>query len=154
MAECYSFSARKRNSDAEMTEAVKNTKRGRELFTDRDLKHLILPFLGEQLLVSLVGIADAFMVSFAGEEAVSGVTLTNMLVTFFLYVFTALASGGAVVVSQYIGKGSREESNDAASQLLMVSGSASWHLQCRGCCLPQHRPHIDHNEDLHSGQHH
>ncbi|MEE1333810.1 MAG: MATE family efflux transporter, partial [Erysipelotrichaceae bacterium] len=88
-----------------MTEAVKDTKRGRELFTDRDLKHLILPFLGEQLLVSLVGIADAFMVSFAGEEAVSGVTLTNMLVTFFLYVFTALASGGAVVVSQYIGKG-------------------------------------------------
>ncbi|MGM9917991.1 MAG: MATE family efflux transporter [Lactimicrobium massiliense] len=108
-----------------MTEAVKNTKRGRELFTDRDLKRLILPFLGEQLLVSLVGIADAFMVSFAGEEAVSGVTLTNMLVTFFLYVFTALASGGAVVVSQYIGKGNREESNDAASQLLMVSGVIS-----------------------------
>ena len=95
------------------------------MFTDRDLKHLILPFLGEQLLVSLVGIADAFMVSFAGEEAVSGVTLTNMLVTFFLYVFTALASGGAVVVSQYIGTGSREESNDAASQLLMVSGVIS-----------------------------
>ena len=125
MTECYSFSARKRIGDAEMTEAVKNTKRGRELFTDRDLKRLILPFLGEQLLVSLVGIADAFMVSFAGEEAVSGVTLTNMLVTFFLYVFTALASGGAVVVSQYIGKGSREESNDAASQLLMVSGVIS-----------------------------
>lgn len=95
-------------------------------FSNADLKALIFPFFGEQLLVSLVGVADAFMVSFAGESAVSGVTLTNMLVTFFIYVFTALASGGAVVVSQYIGSGSREKSEQSAGQLLMISSLVSF----------------------------
>ena len=98
---------------------------GSSLFREGELKSLILPFFGEQLLVSLVGLADAFMVSYAGEDAVSGVTLTNMLVTFFLYVFTALASGGAVVVSQYIGSGNRENSERSAGQLFTVSALVS-----------------------------
>lgn len=45
---------------------------GSDLFRQGELKSLILPFFGEQLLVSLVGLADAFMVSYAGEDAVSG----------------------------------------------------------------------------------
>lgn len=90
-------------------------------FSDRDLMKLIIPLFLEQLLAALVGLADTFMVSFAGAEAVSGVSLVNMLVTFFLYVFTALASGGAVIVSQYIGKGSSREADRAAGQLLTMS---------------------------------
>ncbi|WRK52625.1 MATE family efflux transporter [Coprobacillaceae bacterium CR2/5/TPMF4] len=43
------------------------------------------------------------MVSYAGEAAVSGVSLVNQLNNVFLYIFNALASGGAVVASQYIG---------------------------------------------------
>ena len=78
-------------------------------FSNDDLKRLILPLFFEQLLMMLVGVADTFMVSFAGDAAVSGVLLVNMFVTFFIYVFTALAAGGAVVVSQYIGR--RDEEN-------------------------------------------
>ena len=90
-------------------------------FSNDDLRRLIIPLFLEQLLVMLVGIADTFMVSFAGDAAVSGVSLVNMFVTFFLYVFTALASGGAVVVSQYIGKGEKENADHSAGQLLMIS---------------------------------
>lgn len=90
-------------------------------FSNQDLRKLIIPLFLEQLLVMLVGIADTFMVSFAGDAAVSGVSLVNMFVTFFIYVFTALASGGAVIVNQYIGKKERENADHTAGQLLMVS---------------------------------
>lgn len=93
----------------------------RQLFSNRDLKLLILPLFGEQFLAMLVGIADTMMVSYAGEAAVSGVSLVNMLNTFFIYLFTALASGGAVVVSQYIGHGDPKNGNLASGQLYTVS---------------------------------
>ena len=46
-------------------------------FSRDDLKRLILPLFFEQLLVMLVGVADTFMVSFAGDAAVSGVSLVQ-----------------------------------------------------------------------------
>ena len=74
------------------------------MFSNKDLKGLIVPLFMEQLLVMLVGVADTFVVSYAGEAAVSGVSLVNAFNTIFIYLFTALASGGAVVISQYIGR--------------------------------------------------
>ena len=61
---------------------------------------MIVPLFLEQLLMMLVGLADTFVVSYAGEAAVSGVSLVNSFNTIFLLLFTAVASGGAVVVSQ------------------------------------------------------
>jgi putative MATE family efflux protein len=75
----------------------------------------------EQLLVMLVGIADTLVISYVGEAAVSGVSLVNQFNTIFIYLFTALASGGAVVISQYIGNDDMETAGDSASQLLLFS---------------------------------
>lgn len=75
------------------------------MFDNKDLKNLIVPLFLEQLLTILVGLADTFVVSFVGEAAVSGVSLVNSFNTIFIFLFTALASGGAVIVSQYIGSG-------------------------------------------------
>lgn len=82
---------------------------------------MIVPLFLEQLLIMLVGLADTFVVSYAGEAAVSGVSLVNSFNTIFLYLFTALASGGAVVVSQYIGRKSADKASESVSQLLTVS---------------------------------
>lgn len=82
---------------------------------------MILPLFLEQLLVMLVGMADTLVVSYAGEAAVSGVSLVNQFNTIFIYLFTALASGGAVVISQYIGRRSAEDAGESASQLLLFS---------------------------------
>lgn len=90
-------------------------------FTNKDLKNMIIPLFFEQLLVMLVGIIDTFIVSFVGESAVSGVSLVNSFNTVFIYLFTALASGGAVVISQYIGHKENEATNRASGQLLMFS---------------------------------
>ncbi len=75
----------------------------------------------EQLLVIMVGIVDTFVVSFVGESSVSGVSLVNMFNTVFIYLFTAIASGGAAIISQYIGNKDEENSVKSSSQLLMFS---------------------------------
>lgn len=82
---------------------------------------MIVPLFFEQLLVMLVGIMDTFIVSYVGEAAVSGVSLVNSFNTIFIYLFTALASGGAVVISQYIGSQDKKNSILSSSQLLMFS---------------------------------
>lgn len=95
--------------------------KSKPLFTNRDLKRLIFPLFMEQLLTMLVGIADVFVVSFVGEAAVSGVSLVNAFNTIFIYLFTALASGGAVVISQYIGRNEYAMAGEASSQLFTSS---------------------------------
>lgn len=92
-----------------------------EAFSNRKLKEMIVPLFFEQLLVMLVGMADTLVVSHAGEAAVSGVSLVNQFNTIFIYLFTALASGGAVVISQYIGRNEKDAAGASASQLLLFS---------------------------------
>ena len=110
----------------------------RQPFSNQDLKQLIIPLFVEQMLAMLVGIADTLMVSYAGEAAVSGVSLVNMLNTFFIFLFTALASGGAVVVSQYIGSRDGANSNLAAGQLYTLAFLFS--LVCMAATLVWNRP--------------
>ncbi len=93
----------------------------KELFSNKDLKAMIVPLFFEQLLVMLVGMADTLVVSYAGEAAVSGVSLVNQFNTIFIYLSTALASGGAVVISQYIGRNETDSAGKSASQLLLFS---------------------------------
>ena len=97
----------------------------RQLFDGRALKAMIIPLVIEQMLQMIVGIADTLMVSYAGEATVSGVSLDTMIYMIFIYLFTAVASGGAVVVSQYLGSRNRENADHAASQIYMIAGLAS-----------------------------
>ena len=91
------------------------------MFSNKQLKDMILPLLMEQFLLMLVGLADTMVVSYAGEAAVSGVSLVNSFNTIFINLFTALASRGAVVVSQYIGRRDMKMASESSSQLLMVA---------------------------------
>lgn len=99
----------------------KDMERRAELFSNKSLRAMIVPLFLEQLLVMLVGLADTLIVSYVGEAAVSGVSLVNQFNTIFIYLFTALASGGAVVISQYIGRRADNAAGESASQLLSFS---------------------------------
>ena len=66
------------------------------MFTNQDLKRLILPLIVEQILAVSVGMVDTMMVSNAGEAATSGVSLVDMVNTLFINIFAAVATGGAV----------------------------------------------------------
>ena len=73
------------------------------LFTRQALVALLLPLIAEQALSVTIGLADTLMVSSVGEAAVSGVSLVDSFNTLMIQVMSALATGGAVVTSQYIG---------------------------------------------------
>lgn len=93
----------------------------RQMFSNIDLKQLILPLIVEQVLVMMVGMVGTVMVSHAGEAAMSGVSLSDMINNVFQYVFSALATGGTIVVSQYIGSGDLEKGKRSAGQLVMIT---------------------------------
>lgn len=53
-----------------------------KMFSNKELRSMIITLFFEQLLVMLVGIVDTFVVSSCGEAAVSGVSLVNNLIQF------------------------------------------------------------------------
>ena len=95
------------------------------MFSNKDLRKLIIPLFIEQFLLMFVGIADTFVVSFSSEADVSGVSLITSFNTVLIFLFTALSSGGAVIISQYIGSKQKREASRASSQLLMISAMIS-----------------------------
>lgn len=88
------------------------------LFSNRDLWRLIWPLLIEQLLSITLGMADIIMVGSLGEVAVSGVSLVDNIQILINNVFAALATGGAVVCAQYIGRKESAMVSKTAKQLI------------------------------------
>ena len=77
------------------------------LFSQRDLLRLVGPLLVEQLL--------------AVTAAISGVSLVDMINNLIIVLFAALATGGAVVVSQYLGAKEQKHANASSGQLILLS---------------------------------
>lgn len=92
--------------------------RSNYLFSNRALVTLIIPLIIEQFLNVLVGMADTIMVSNVGEAAVSGVSLVDSVMLLLINVFQALATGGAVVAGQYLGRQREKRACEAANQLV------------------------------------
>ena len=95
------------------------------LFTRQQLIALLLPLIAEQALSVTIGLADTLMVSSVGEAAVSGVSLVDSFNTLMIQIMSALATGGAVVTSQYIGHQEPKNAKAAAAQILFVLSSFS-----------------------------
>lgn len=95
------------------------------LFSNADLKKLIYPLIVEQILAVSVGMVDTMMVSSVGEAATSGVSLVDMVNTLFINIFAAVATGGAVVCSQYLGQKRRKQACQSADQLILITGAVA-----------------------------
>ncbi len=90
------------------------------LFSSKALRALIVPLIFEQTLAMTVGMMDTIMISAVGEAAVSGVSLVDMINNLVFAIFAAMASGGAVVVSQNLGAQRTKEARDSSQQLLLT----------------------------------
>lgn len=91
------------------------------LYSNQALKRLLLPLVIEQVLVMLVGMVATVMVASAGEAAVSGVALVDMVNYLIITVMAALTTGGSVIISQYAGSRQPEQAERSAGQLMMVT---------------------------------
>lgn len=90
------------------------------LFTNKMLRNLLIPIILEQLLTALMGTVDTMMVSNVGSEAISAVSLVDSINVLMIQAFSALAAGGAIICSQYVGQRNTEMANKAARQVLFI----------------------------------
>ena len=94
-------------------------------FSNRELRLLIVPLVIEQLLAIAVGLCDSIMVSYVGEAAISAVSLVDTVNVLLINAFSALATGGAVIVGQYLGRREPQKAGHSGAQLLLFMAEIS-----------------------------
>lgn len=105
------------------------------LYPNRAMFLLLVPIVVEQLLNSFMGMADTMMVSNVGSEAISAVSLVDSINNLVIQMFAAMASGAAIICSQYLGHRDKEGSNKAARQVLLTVLAISVSLTLIGLLL-------------------
>lgn len=84
----------------------------------KDVFDLTIPILTEQLFVISLGMINTMMAGHIGKEAVSAIGMVDSINNIFIAFFSALAIGGMVVVSQFIGQGNIKKANATMKQAL------------------------------------
>ena len=92
----------------------------KRLFSNKDLRILLIPIVIEQLLNSFMGMTDTMMVSNVGSAAISAVSLVDSINNLVIQMFSAMAAGAAIVCSQYLGRGDEKNCNKAARQVFLT----------------------------------
>ncbi len=87
--------------------------------TQRRVLSLATPIIGENLLQTLVGAVDTFMVARLGAAAVAGVGTGFEIVFFIISILSAINVGATVLVSQAIGSGDQRRANQLARQAIV-----------------------------------
>ena len=90
------------------------------MFTKEQLRKLIFPLIIEQVLAVTIGMVNSLMVASVGEAAISAVSLVEQINILLISILSALATGGAVVASQYLGRQDRNSACGAARQLTVA----------------------------------
>ena len=89
-------------------------------FSNKQLICLIWPLILEQFLSLAVGLADTIMVAQLGDASVSGVSLVNSINDLMIFIFSAMAAGGAAVCGQYIGRSGYEDAKSTGLHLIFL----------------------------------
>ena len=89
-------------------------------WNNKRLFSLFWPLIVEQLLVVMIGIINMVMVSSVGEHAVSGISLVESINFLIITAFNAIATGGSVVASQYLGRKEEKNARSSARQLIYI----------------------------------
>lgn len=108
------------------------------MFNRKQLCALLIPLMLEQILASLMGMADTMMVSNVGSHAIAAVSLVDSLNIVMINLFSAMATGGSIICSQYIGRDDLRQANETARQLLLSITAIS--LVIGAVCLTLRRP--------------
>lgn len=91
------------------------------MFDNKKLAKLLIPLALDQLLNSFMGTVDTLCVSNLGSAAISAVSLVDSINILIVQAFFALASGGTVVCSHYLGCKEKKQAQEAARQLVFIT---------------------------------
>ena len=111
------------------------------MFTPKQLRLLLVPVIVEQLLNSFMGMADTMMVSQVGSAAISAVSLVDSINILVIQVFSALAAGGTIVCSQYLGKRDQKAGTESARQVTLAVTVISVVISV--CCILFYKPLLE-----------
>lgn len=103
------------------------------MFSNKALWKLMAPLAFDQLLNSMMGTVGTMVVSNLGSAAISAVSLVDAINVLIVQAFYALAAGGTVVCSQYLGCKKEKDANEAARQLVFITFVLS--VLIAGICL-------------------
>ena len=92
-----------------------------KFFSNADLAKLFFPIAVEQFLEYSLGLANSLMAASVSESAVSAISLVEFVMALFISIFTAIATGGSVVASQYLGSKQSGNAKITANQLVWFS---------------------------------
>ena len=90
------------------------------LFTNRQITAMLLPLMAEQLLITLMGMVNTFMVAHVGSYAISAVSLVDSINILVIQAFYALSTGGTIVCAQYLGQKKTGHAIRSAEQTLFI----------------------------------
>ena len=105
------------------------------MFHNKALFALLIPIVVEQLLNSFMGMVDTMMVSNLGSQAISGVSLVDSVNNLIVQLFSAMATGAAIICSHYIGMKDREGANKAARQVVLTVATIAVVITIAGLIL-------------------
>lgn len=119
---------------------VKRQKKTYSLFTGRQLLWLILPIVIEQIFSTSLGLFDSMMVSGIDEAGNAGNAVSNVdqINNLIIQLFSAFATGGAIITSQYIGAKDYGNASKSAKHVLVIVSSVS--LVISALCLALNDP--------------
>ena len=92
-----------------------------KFFSNADLAKLFFPIAVEQFLEYGLGLVNSLMAASVSESAVSAISLVEFVMALFISIFTAIATGGSVVASQYLGNKQSGNAKITANQLVWFS---------------------------------
>ena len=87
----------------------------------RSLMHIALPVTLQSMLRASFSIIDQVMIGQLGSASISGIGLGGKFASIHNVVLSAVTAAGAILISQYLGQGSRKNAARSYSVNLLVS---------------------------------
>lgn len=107
------------------------------MFSNKALVSMTIPVMLSSILSIVAGMVDSAMVSSSGPAAVSAVSLVDAINILCITIFSGMASGGGVIMSQYIGHRDYKQARATANQIVYIVASMATVVMLVLLCLQE-----------------
>ncbi|MGN0250942.1 MAG: MATE family efflux transporter [Oliverpabstia sp.] len=112
----------------------------------RQIFHLVLPIIIQNLLSAAVSSADVVMLNYVGQSSISAVSLASQYASVLFMVFYGLGTGATMLCAQYYGKGDMRAIQTIEGIALRFSLLISLAFASAALLVPEEMMHIFTND--------